>query len=112
MLNQVVDPKLTSATLPANLFHTPPSTISNRRRPVNRTFEYFRRISFVSIQNITNRVSEHDNKNLIQNYGEYFGRVGKNRKKTSLCLSICFFVGLWKTFRAYNYRFQSRMDLF
>jgi hypothetical protein len=30
---------------------------------------------FFLIKNISNRISEHDNRNLIQNYGEYFGRV-------------------------------------
>ncbi len=77
MLNQIVDTKLTSVTS-TNNSSAIPSSVSNRRHPVNNTkekniFNLF--LFFSSIKNTSNRISEHDNRNLIQNYGEYFGRV-------------------------------------
>ncbi|CAF1128490.1 unnamed protein product [Rotaria sordida] len=56
MLNQIVDSKQPSVTSSNNLLSTT-SSVNNRRHP-----------------NISNRISDHDNRNLIQNYGEYFGR--------------------------------------
>jgi hypothetical protein len=60
MLYQIVDPKPAPVILPDNLPPTPPPPAviaANRRR-----------------ENYNNRLSEHDNRNIIQSYGEYFGR--------------------------------------
>ncbi|CAF2578930.1 unnamed protein product [Rotaria sp. Silwood2] len=56
MLNQTTDLKQEYVTLSNSLSSTT-SPVINRRHP-----------------DISNRISEHDNRNLIQNYGEYFGR--------------------------------------
>ncbi len=93
MLNQVVDTKFTSVSLPNNLSITAPS-VSNRRFPVNKKKakkqDGLNLFLFFFIKIISNRTSEHDNRNLIQNCGEYFGRVNKylNSKNKSMFLNL------------------------
>ncbi|CAF3363333.1 unnamed protein product [Rotaria sp. Silwood1] len=60
MLYQIVDPRPPPVVLSDNLPPTPPppSQIATMRRR----------------ETYNNRFSEHDNRNIIQNYGEYFGQ--------------------------------------
>ncbi|CAF3873690.1 unnamed protein product [Rotaria sordida] len=60
MLHQIIDPRPTPVALLDNLPPTPP--------PPSQVAALKRRETY------TNRLSEHDNRNIIQNYGEYFGR--------------------------------------
>ncbi|CAF1619741.1 unnamed protein product [Adineta ricciae] len=60
MLYQIIDPRPAQIDFTDNLPPTPPApsvVAANRRR-----------------ETYNNRYSEHDNRNIIQNYGEYFGR--------------------------------------
>ena len=80
MLYQVVDPRPTAVVLQDNPPPTPPSTAAiaaNRRREVSGLLWLLCPHSdlHLSSQAYSNRFSEHDNRNIIQNYGEYFGRV-------------------------------------
>ncbi|CAF3893386.1 unnamed protein product [Rotaria magnacalcarata] len=60
MLYQIINPKPTPVVLPDNLPPTPP--------PPSAMGAIRRREAY------NNQLSEHDNRNIIQNYGEYFGR--------------------------------------